>query len=131
MPATIDTGNGVLQGRVARIAPAAQEGIVPTDVVFAHALPRGVRPDTNVDGTILVSTIRNTLSIARPAGAADGSTIQLYKIIDGGTRAARVTVRLGEGSSDRVAVASGLALGDVVVVSDMSSYANQPLLRLR
>lgn len=131
MRATVDTGNGVLAGRVSRIAPAAENGTVATDVTFSHPLPRGVRPDTTVDGTILISSISNTLSIARPAGATDGSTIDVFKVVDGGALAVRVRVRLGQGSSDRVQVLSGLAPGDVAIVSDTSNYLGQSTLSLR
>jgi HlyD family secretion protein len=131
MPARIDTGNGTIVGRVARIAPAAQNGTVGVDVIFTRPLPEGARPDANVDGTVILSKIPNALSIARPAGATDGTTLDLFKVVDGGTRAVRVRVRLGQGSSDRVQVLSGLSPGDTVIVSDMSAYPDQAMLRLR
>jgi HlyD family secretion protein len=131
MPASIDTGNDTIVGRVARIAPAARNGTVEVDVTFAHPLPAEARPDANVDGTIILAKIPNVLSIARPAGASDDNTIDLFKVVDNGTRAVRTRVRLGQGSNERVAVLSGLNLGDTVVVSDMSAYPDQPELRLR
>lgn len=131
MPARVDTGNGTILGRVARIAPAAQNGTVGVDVTFNRPLPLGARPDANVDGTIILSKIPDALSIARPAGASDDTAIDLFKVVDGGTRAVRVRVRLGAGSNDRVAVLSGLSSGDTVIVSDMSAYPAQSVLRLR
>lgn len=131
MQADIDTGNGIITGRVSRIAPAAKDGTVAVDVTFSHALPAGARPDANVDGTIVIAKIANAISIARPAGAADGSTIDLFKVVDGGSRAVRVRVRLGQGSSDRVQVLSGIVPGDTVIVSDTSNYTDQTQLRLR
>jgi multidrug efflux pump subunit AcrA (membrane-fusion protein) len=131
MSVRIDTGNGIVTGRVARIAPSAQNGTVAVDVTFARSLPPGARPDANVDGTIEIATIPDAISIARPAGASDGSTIDVFKIVDGGTRAVRVRVRLGQGSNDRVQVVSGLAPGDTVIVSDMSTYQDATELRLQ
>ena len=131
MPARIDTGNGTILGRVARIAPAAQNGTVGVDVTFSRPLPEGARPDANVDGTIILSKIPDAISVARPAGATDGSTIDLFKVVDNGSRAVRVRVRLGAGSNDRVQVLSGIAPGDTVIVSDMSAYPDQTVLRLR
>jgi multidrug efflux pump subunit AcrA (membrane-fusion protein) len=130
MPARIDTGEGVIVGRVTRIAPAAQNGTVAVDVTFTRPLPPGARPDANVDGTIEIAKIPNAISIARPAGASDGSTIDVFKVIDGGTRAVRLRVRLGQGSNDRIQVLSGIVPGDTIVVSDMSSYLDQQQLRL-
>jgi HlyD family secretion protein len=131
MPASIDAGNGTLVGRVARIAPAAQNGAVAVDVTFVRPLPAGDRPDASVDGTIVLAKIPDALSIARPAGATDDSTIDLFKVVDNGRRAVRTRVRLGRGSNERVAVLSGLARGDTVIVSDMSAYPDQTRLRLR
>jgi HlyD family secretion protein len=126
----IDSGNGVRVGRVARIAPSAQNGTVAVDVTLPE-IPPGARPDANVDGTIQISQIADAVSIARPAGASDGSTLDVFKVVDGGARAVRVRAHLGQGSNDRVQVLSGVAPGDVVIVSDMSSYLDQPELRLR
>lgn len=131
MSARIDTGNGVALGRVARIAPAADQGSVAVDVAFMHGLPAGARPDANVDGTIELSRIADTLSVARPAGAVDGTTIPLFKLVDGGNRAVRERVRLGQGSAGRVQVLSGLAAGDRVIISDTSSYDDSSTLRIR
>ena len=130
MSARIDTGNGSVVGHVVRIAPSAQDGSVAVDVNFSAALPPGARPDLNVDGTIDLQTLRNVLSIARPAGAADNTTVSLYKLLPGGTEARLVQVALGVGSTDRIEVLSGLAAGDIVIVSDTSAYAGSPLLRL-
>jgi len=130
MSTRIETGDGSIVGRVARIAPAAQNGTVAVDVTFSRPLPSGARPDANVDGTIEIAKIADATSIARPAGASDGSTVDLFKVVDGGARAVRVRVRLGQGSNDRVQVLSGIAPGDTVIVSDMSSYLDQNQLRL-
>lgn len=131
MPVRIDTGDGIVNGHVARIAPSAQNGTVAVDVTFARALPPGARPDANVDGTIEISSIPNAISIARPAGASDDSTIDVFKVVDNGTRAVRVRLHLGKGSNDRIQVLSGLVPADTVIVSDMSNYQDQTELRLR
>ena len=131
MPVRIDTGNGTVSGRVGRIAPAAQNGSVAVDVMFRDGLPPGARPDLNVDGTIDLETLRNVVSIARPAGASDDTTINLYRLDHASNVAHLVVVRLGHGSTDRVAVISGLQAGDNVIVSDTSAYGGAPTLHLR
>lgn len=129
MPARIDLGNGEAIGHVSRIAPAAQSGTVAVDVAFANAVPGG-RPQLNVEGTIELETIRDVLSIARPAGAVDGETAALYRIDPRTNDARLVHVRLGRGSADRIEVLSGLAPGDNVIVSDTSAYNGAPVLRI-
>ncbi|HUZ49333.1 MAG TPA: efflux RND transporter periplasmic adaptor subunit [Candidatus Dormibacteraeota bacterium] len=130
MPTRIDTGNGIANGRVARIAPAAQNGTVNVDVALTQALPPGARPDLTVDGTIDLQTLRGVLSIARPAGAADNTDAELYRLDPHGNIARLAHVRLGPGSADRIEVLSGLAAGDAVIVSDTSAYNGISTLRL-
>jgi HlyD family secretion protein len=130
MPVSVDTGNGIVTGHVARIAPSAQDGSVAVDVGFAGDLPAGARPDLNVDGTIDLQTVRNVLSIARPAGAADNSTVGLYRLDSRSAQARLVQVHLGVGSTDRIEVLDGISAGDVVIVSDTSAYGGAPVLRL-
>src|SRR6266511_3208723 len=50
--ATVDTRNGVIDGHVARVDPAAQQGTVTVDIALDGALPKGARPELSVDGTI-------------------------------------------------------------------------------
>jgi HlyD family secretion protein len=54
----VDTRNGVVEGRVARIDPAVQAGTVQVDVELDGELPRGARPDLSVDGTIEIERLQ-------------------------------------------------------------------------
>jgi multidrug efflux pump subunit AcrA (membrane-fusion protein) len=130
MTCDVDTGNGVLAGRIERIAPTANNGSVAVDVALGRKLPAGARPALNVNATIVVARIGSAISILRPAGVSDNSAIELYRIAPGGTRAELVPVRLGRGSVDRVQVLSGLHAGDTVIVSDTSGYAGRPSLAI-
>lgn len=132
VPVRVDAGDGPATGHVARIAPAANAGTVDVDVVFPPGgLPRGARPQANLDATIVLATLRDVLSIARPAGAADDTTIHLFRIVPRTDRAVRTTVRLGSGSAERVSVLSGLRAGDTVIVSDTSAFADRAAVRLQ
>lgn len=130
MLAQIDTGNGVVGGRVTRIAPSAQNGTVSVDVTFRRP-PSDSRLDANVSGTIEIASIPDAVSIARPSGANDDTTVQLFKEVDNGSRAVRIQARLGRGSGDRVQILSGIDQGDVVIVSDMSANLNQAKITLK
>ncbi|MEO7040017.1 MAG: efflux RND transporter periplasmic adaptor subunit [Candidatus Elarobacter sp.] len=127
----VQTSDRLVRGRVARIDPSAQNGTVNADIRLLPPLPAGLRPDSNVDATIEISRVHDTLIIARPAGASDDATVGLFKLTDGGHAAVRVPVRLGSGSIDEIAVRSGLAPGDRVIVSDTSAQAAAPRLRLQ
>ena len=81
LKATIDTRNGEVEGRVARVDPAAQNGTVLVDVSFTGPLPRGARPDLSVDGTIELERLDNVLYVGRPAFGQENSTVSLFKLL--------------------------------------------------
>ncbi len=119
--ARIDTRNGLIDGQVMRIDPAVQNGTVTVDVRLISELPRGVRPDLSVDGTIQIEHVSDVLYVSRPAYGQANSTVGMFKLQDNG-EAVRVNVRLGRSSVSTIEVVDGLAEGDMVVVSDMSRW---------
>jgi multidrug resistance efflux pump len=121
-PAAIDTRNGIARGKVSRMDPAVLNGTVTVDVSLEGELPRGARPDLSVDGTIQVERLDNVLHVGRPAYGQAGSTVGLFKLIEDGTTAVRVNVRLGRTSVNTVEVLGGLQPGDKVIISDMSRW---------
>ncbi len=121
-PASIDTRNGLIRGHVLRTDPAAQNGTVTVDVALDDSLPKGARPDLSVDGTIEVERIPNTLAVGRPAYGQSDATVGLFRLVEGGKYAERVSVRLGRSSVNTVQVVRGLTEGDRVIISDMSRY---------
>lgn len=129
--ALVDTRNGIVAGVVARVDPAVREGAVAVDVGFETPLPRGVRPDLSVDGTIELSRIPDTLHVGRPAYGQPGSAVGLFRITPDGAEAERVQVRLGRGSVNRIEVVEGLAEGDEIILSDTSMWDAWDRIRIR
>ncbi|MFN7942928.1 MAG: HlyD family efflux transporter periplasmic adaptor subunit [Thermoanaerobaculia bacterium] len=121
-PAKIDTRNGVVEGKVLRIDPAVQNGTVTVDVQLLGTLPKGARPDLSVDGTIELEHLSDVLFVGRPAFGQPESTVTLFRVGADGDDAARVQVKLGRGSVHLIEVQSGLAEGDRVILSDMSTW---------
>lgn len=130
-PVRVDTRNGIVNGRVARIDPAVQDGTVTVDVALEGALPRGARPDLSVDGVIEIERIPDVLHVDRPAYGQAGGTVGLFRVEEGGRAAARVDVSLGRSSVSTVEVLGGLREGDVVILSDMSAWGRAQRVRLR
>ena len=128
--AEIDTRNGVVAGQVIRVDPAVQNGYVQVDVDLVGELPKGARPDLSVDGTIQIERLDDVLYVNRPAYGETGSTIQLFKVVDGGDRAVRVDVALGRASVNTIEVVSGLEEGDEVILSDPSAWDGHDVLSL-
>jgi HlyD family secretion protein len=127
----IDTRNGVVAGRVVRIDPAVQNGTVRVDVALDGELPRGARPDLSVDGTIEIERLENVLYVGRPAYGQAESTVGLFKLTDGGRSAVRTRVALGRSSVNTIEVVNGLREGDVVILSDMSTWDAAERVRLQ
>lgn len=129
--ASIDTRSGIVAGRVVRIDPAVQGGSVTVDVALEGALPRGARPDLSVDGTVELDRLPSVLHMGRPAYAQSEGSTSMWKLVDGGTAAVRVPVRLGRASANTVEVVSGLAAGDRVILSDLSRWDNVDRLNIK
>ncbi|MGB7729326.1 MAG: HlyD family efflux transporter periplasmic adaptor subunit [Candidatus Acidiferrum sp.] len=130
-PATVDTRNGIVKGLVSRVDPSVQNGTVTVDVQFSDPLPLGARPDLSVDGTIELENLKDVLFVGRPVHGQSDSTIGLFKLVDDGSEAVRVNVKLGKSSVNSVEILDGLKVGDKVILSDMSSMDNFDRIRLR
>jgi HlyD family secretion protein len=127
LAAKIDTRNGVVEGEVVRIDPAAQNGSVTVDVKLTGALPKATRVDQNVEGVIELARTGDVLYVARPAIGEAHQTATLFRL-DGAGGADRVTVRFGRAALKDIEIASGLSAGDRVVLSDMSKWDGEDRL---
>ncbi|MGH9778122.1 MAG: efflux RND transporter periplasmic adaptor subunit [Candidatus Acidiferrales bacterium] len=128
--AEVDTRNGIIPGHVIRIDPAVQDGTVTVDVALDAALPRGARPDLNVDGTIELERLENILYVGRPAFGQESARVGLFKLIDGGRGAVRVQVELGRSSVNLIEIREGLQESEQVILSDMSAWDAHDRVRL-
>ena len=129
-PASIDTHNGVIAGRVTRIDPAVQNGTVTVDVALEGALPQGARPDLSVDGTIDLDRLNDVLYVGRPAQGNENSTLSLFRLAPDGKSAQRVPVEVGRASVNSIQVLRGLQVGDTVILSDMSKWDSSDHVRV-
>ena len=131
--ASIDTRNGIVEGRVARIDPAVQNGTVLVDVTIVNALPRGARPDLSVDGTIELERLDDVIYVGRPAFGQEKSVVGIFKANGDkltSTEASRVQVQLGRSSVNTIEILGGLQPGDWVILSDTSPYDSNDRIRL-
>jgi HlyD family secretion protein len=129
--AEVDTRNGVVEGRVARIDPSVQNGTRTVDVTLTGELPKGAVPDLSVDGTIELERLNDVIYMGRPAFGQDQSVVGLFKMTPDGVNAERVQVKLGKSSVNTIEVLSGLKVGDQVILSDMSAYDAYDRIRLK
>jgi len=127
--AEVDTRNGIVKGKVARIDPKSTGGTVGVDVILEGELPSGARPDLSVDGTIQLERLDNVVYMGRPAFGQENSTVGLFKLNADG-EAIRTNVKLGRTSVDKVEIVEGLQPGDQVILSDMSAQDSYDRIRI-
>lgn len=130
-PVLVDTRNGVIQGTVARIDPAAREGTFEVDASLVGPLPPSARPDLSVDGTIELERLNDVLKVGRPAFGQANQTIGMFVLTPDGSEAVRTTVRLGRNSVSTIEIMDGLKEGDKVIISDTSALDSYNRIRIR
>ncbi|MDT8998961.1 HlyD family efflux transporter periplasmic adaptor subunit [Paucibacter sp. APW11] len=122
--------DGVLSGTVSRVAPKLSNGLLKIDVSILGQLPRGARPDLNVDGVIALTRLADALQVQRPVFSQAMSRGHAYRLI-GDDLAERISVQYGPASVGRIAIADGLKAGERIVVSDTSAWGQNQRVRLR
>ncbi len=130
-PVAVDTRNGIIQGRVSRIDPAAREGTFVVDAELTGPIPASARPDLSVDGTIELERLTDVLSVGRPAFGQGQQTVGLFRLTPDGQEAYRVQVTLGRSSVSTIEIVSGLKEGDQVILSDTSAMDSYDHIRVR
>jgi hypothetical protein len=130
LPAAIDTHNGIIEGHISRIDPAAQNGTVTVDVALDGDIPAGARPDMTVDGVIELERLDDVLFVGRPAVDQRQGAITVFKVGADG-RAVRTPMQIGRVSASTVEVQGGLNAGDQIILSDTSAWDSQDTIVLR
>jgi HlyD family secretion protein len=128
--ATVDTRNGVVAGRVARVDPAVQNGTVTVDVVLTGEPPKGARPDLSVAGVIELERLEDVIFVGRPAFGQEGGTVSILKLDTDGATAGRTPVRLGRSAVSAIEIVAGLQPGDRVILSDLPQWEHCERIRL-
>jgi HlyD family secretion protein len=130
-PVVVDTRNGLIQGTVSRIDPAAREGTFEIDASLIGPLPPSARPDLSVDGTIELERLQDVLKVGRPAFGQAQQTIGMFVLSPDGTEAERRSVKLGRNSVSQIEILDGLKEGDRVIISDTTALDSYNRIRLR
>jgi len=130
-PVAVDTRNGIIQGEVQRIDPAAREGTFIVDVALTGPLPASARPDLSVDGTIELERLDNVLYVSRPAFGQGQQTVGLFRLSPDGQEALRTQVMLGRSSVSTIEIIGGLKEGDQVIISDTAAMDSYNRIRVR
>lgn len=128
MPVRLRTGADVLTGTVASIDPRIESGVAKFYVDLDVPSDPRLRNNIRLDVFVITGRRPEALRVSRGA-LADGQRTTLF-VVRGG-RLVATPVRLGLAGDEWVEIASGLAAGDQVVISDMADYEGIKELRLK
>lgn len=121
-------GHVVSVGR--EVVNGAVEVEISTDEVPRSFIVGDTAP-LQVEATIDIEKIGDVLHIGRPVNSTANSSCSIFKLVNDGNEAERVTVKLGRVSVTTIEVLDGLKEGDTVILSDMSSYQSADRIRLK
>ena len=129
--ALIDTRSDTIVGRVSRIDPAVRQGTVTIDVALPPNLPPSARPDLSVDGNVVIARLDDVVFVGRPTFGQANQRVSIFKLVEDGQYAERVTVLLGQSSVNEIEIQEGLSPDDIVILSDMSQWDGFDRVKLR
>lgn len=117
------------RGSVTSIAPEVEGSRVRGRVAFEGTPPAGLKQNQRVQARLLMDTRIDVLKVPRGPFLEAGGGLQAYVIEDG--IAVLRPIRVGAISLAEVEVASGLDLGEQIIISDTARFegANKVLLR--
>src|SRR5262249_35787053 len=129
-PASIDTRQGIISGKVINVGSDASDGVIPVDISLEGDLPQGAIAGMNIDGFIEIDRLNDVLYLQRPAFGREGDVSSLFKLEEDGANARRAVVKVGKAGIPVVEILEGLNVGDKVIISDMSGYEGVNTIRL-
>lgn len=121
----IDTRNSMIAGIVQRIDPIVSNGSVQVDIELVGDIPKDARPDLTVNGVIAIVNIADTLFVKRPMFANEQSEAFAYLLTEDGSQADKVKINFGKTSTKYIQITSGLAVGNNIIISDVSAWEKQ------
>ena len=129
LPAVVRSGESRLPGRVHKILPTVQNGIVTFEVILDEPNHPILRPNLRVDVHAVTEQRMNALCLRRgPLLNVDGRD---WVFVVRGEQAVRTPVTIGLTNFELYEITEGLAEGDEVIISDMSDYRNAKEVKLR
>lgn len=124
------TVNGArLGGRVSRVLPTVNNGTVSLEIVLDEQSNPALRHNLRAEVHLVIDRREEALRLAR--GSIVNVNDHQYVFVLKGNRAVKTRVRLGLTGWDTTEILEGLAIGDEVILSDMSEHASQKEIRIR
>lgn len=120
----IDTRKSKIKGKVHRIEPLVNKGLVAVEVELEDALPPEARPELSIEGIITITHKQNALYVKKPMYAKEHESANVYLLSKGSNLASATRVRFGQSSVSDIEIKSGLKSGDRIIVSATDSFSD-------
>jgi multidrug efflux pump subunit AcrA (membrane-fusion protein) len=118
----LDAHGSTIQGKLVRIEPTVNNGVVKVEVEIPGTLPPDLRANQSIDGVIDVDQRADALFVARPPLAKGNGPTAVFRVE--GDTLVRTPVQFGLVSARYIEVLSGLKPGDRIIVSDSAAWEN-------
>ena len=129
LPAVVRSGDTHLAGRVHKVLPTVENGVVKFEVQLDRPDHAMLRPNLRVDVHAVTEQRAGALRVRRgPLLDVDGRDSVF--VVRGG-RAVRTPVTVGLSNFEFYEIAGGLSEGDEVILSDMSDHRNSKEVKIR
>lgn len=127
--ALVRLGSLDLPGEVSTVEPTVRDGVLRLWVRLAEPTHAALRPSLAADVFVVTERHADVVRVARGPFLASGQAQDVFVVR--GTRAVRTRVTFGLIGQDTVEITGGVAPGDALIVSDMTSYLHARELALQ
>jgi multidrug efflux pump subunit AcrA (membrane-fusion protein) len=129
--ATVDLRIAEVGARVTELGDEIVQGTRMVRLEFTEEVPEAALPGMSIDASIQVDILVDVLYVGKPAYGQSNSRLGLFKLVDDGGYAERVSVQTGRSSVNMIEITEGLEEGDQIILSDMSRWDAADRLALR
>jgi HlyD family secretion protein len=128
-PARVEVPGAVLEGVIAEVEPAIEDGVARFTVALARPDHPALRASLRVDVWVVTAARDGVLRLRKGPFAQGGALQEVFRVED--DRAVRTGVRVGLAGREHLEIVDGLVEGDRVIVSDMRDRLHLQAVALR
>ena len=115
---------------VSRVFPQVKEGRFAADLLFTGDAPRDLKPGQSLETRLTLGETTRAVVLPNDAFLSDGGGGWVFVVANDGGTAERRSIRIGRRNNSQVEIASGLKLGERVIVSGYTAFGNATRLRI-
>ncbi len=123
MPVLVRLNDSTVRGTLVNISPSVSNNVITFDVTLNNNNISDFKPKMKVE-VFLITAYRSRVVRVANGAAFKGSSTQDIFVVQQDGKLARRTVKIGLSNFDFVEITEGVAVGEKVVISDLSKFKN-------